>query len=65
LECVEQARYYLSKAATQTGLKVVVNILDKVYETGRKVADGFRETMKLVFDKVLPKFNYKAIPASL
>jgi hypothetical protein len=65
LECVEQARYYLSKAATQTGLKVVVNILDKVYETGRKVADGFRETMKLVFDKALPKFNYKAIPASL
>jgi hypothetical protein len=64
LECVEQAQYYLSKAATKTGLKVVVNILDKVYETGRKVAEGFRETMKLVFDKVLPKFNYKAIPAS-
>jgi hypothetical protein len=64
LECVEQAQYYLSKAATQTGLKVVVNILDKVYETGRKVADGFRQTMKLVFDKVLPKLNYKAIPAS-
>lgn len=62
LECVEQAQYYMSKATTQTGLKVVVNILDKVYETGRKVAEGFRETMKLVFDEVLPKFNYKAIP---
>ena len=65
LECVEQARYYMSKATTQTGLKVVVNILDKVYETGRKVAEGFRQTMKLVFDTVLPKFNYKAIPASI
>jgi hypothetical protein len=54
----------MSKATTQTGLKVVVNILDKVYETGRKVADGFKKTMKLVFDKLLPKFNYKAIPAS-
>lgn len=64
LECVEQAQYYMSKATTQTGLKVVVNILDKVYQTGRKVAEGFRETMKIVFDKVLPKFNYKAIPAS-
>jgi hypothetical protein len=63
LECVEQAQYYMSKAATQTGLKVVVNILDKVYETGRKVAEGFRQTMTLVFDTVLPKFNYKAIPA--
>ena len=65
LECIEQAQYYLSKAATQTGLKVVVNILDKVYETGRKVAKGFKKTMKLVFDKVLPKFNYKAIPVSV
>lgn len=65
LECVEQAQYYMSKAATQTGLKVVVNILDKVYETGRKVAEGFKKTMKLVFDKVLPKFNYKAIPVSV
>ena len=65
LECVEQAQYYMSKAATQTGLKVVVNILDKVYETGRKVAEGFKETMKLAFDKVLPKFNYQAIPASV
>jgi len=63
-ECVEQAQYYMSKATTQTGLKVVVNILDKVYETGRKVAEGFKETMKIVFDKVLPKFNYKAIPTS-
>ena len=52
-------------ATTKTGLKVVVNILDKVYETGRKVAEGFRETMKLVFDKVLPKFNYQAMPASV
>lgn len=64
LECVEQAKYYMSKAATNTGLEVVVNILDKVYETGRKVAEGFRETMKIVFDKALPKFNYQAIPTS-
>lgn len=64
LECVEQVQYYMSKAATQTGLKVVVNILDKVYETGRKVTAGFKKSMKLVFDKALPKFNYQAIPAS-
>lgn len=63
-ECVEQAPDYRSKAATQTGKKVVVKSLDKVDETGRKVAEGFRETMKLVFDKVLPKYNDQAIPAS-
>lgn len=56
MECVEQAQYYMSKAATQTGLKVVVNILNKVYEKGRKVAEGFQKTMKIVFDNLLPKW---------
>ena len=64
LECVEQAQFYMAKATTTTGLKVVENILDKVYETGRKIAEGFKDTMTLVFDQVLPKFNYRAIPAS-
>jgi hypothetical protein len=64
-ESVAQVQYYMSKAATKTGLEVVVNIMDKIYQTGRKVADGFRETMKIVFDNVLPKLNYQAIPASL
>ena len=40
-----------------------MKILEKVYETGRKCAEGFKESMKIVFDKVLPKWNYRAIPA--
>ena len=62
LRTVEQARYYMAKTKTSTGLSVVVNILDKVYETGKKVADGFKENMKLVFDSVLPQWNYRAMP---
>jgi hypothetical protein len=34
-----------------------------VYQTGRKYADGFKEGMKIVFDKILPKWNYRAIPS--
>lgn len=60
---VEQVQHYMSKAATKTGLQVVVNILDKVYQAGRKVADGFKQTMRIVFDNVLPRFNYRALPA--
>ena len=30
----------MAKAKTTTGLKVKVSILDKVYETGRKVVPG-------------------------
>lgn len=63
LRTVEQAQYYMAKAATRTGLQVVVNILDKVYAKGLKVAENFKQTMRIVFDKFLPKFNYRALPA--
>jgi Rhodopirellula transposase DDE domain len=59
---VEQVRYYMAKAKTRTGLSVTVNILDKIYEKGRKVAEGFKDTMRIVFDNILPRLNYRAIP---
>lgn len=53
----------MEKAKTSTGLEVTVDILDKVYQTGRKYAADFKETMKIVFDEVLPQWNYRAIPS--
>jgi hypothetical protein len=46
----------------QQGLKIEVRILEKVYETGRKCAAGFKKAMKIVFDEFLPKWNYRAVP---
>ena len=60
---LETARYSMAKASTQTGLTVTVTMLEKVYETGRKCAEGFKESMTIAFDKVLPKWNYRAIPS--
>ena len=62
---LETVRYYVSKAETSTGLTVKVSILEKVYQTGRKCAAGFKKTMKIVFDKILPKWNYTAGPQSI
>jgi hypothetical protein len=59
---LETVRYYMSKTATTTGLEVKVRILEKVYATGLKCAAGFKEAMTIVFDKVLPKWNYRAVP---
>jgi len=39
-----------------------VNIIDKVYQTGRKVVADFKENMTIKFDKFLPKWNYTALP---
>jgi Rhodopirellula transposase DDE domain len=61
-QTLETVRYYMAKAATTTGLEVKVSILEKVYQTGRKYAAGFKETMKIVFDEFLPKWNYRAVP---
>lgn len=52
----------MEKTHTQTGLKVFVHLLDTVYEIGRKVAADFKETLRIVFDDYLPKWNYRAIP---
>jgi hypothetical protein len=46
-----------------SGLKVFISIIDRLFETGRKVIDGFKENMTIKFDPFLPKWNYAAIPS--
>ena len=62
-ESVGLVKELMEKASTSTGLRVTVDILDKVYQTGRKYAEGFKEDMKIVFDEILPKWNYRAVPS--
>jgi hypothetical protein len=62
LETIETAKHYIEKTETTKGLKVVVRMLDKVYQTGRQYAKDFKQTMTIKFDEYLPKWNYTAIP---
>ena len=43
-ESVELVKELMERAGTRTGLRVTVDILDKVYQTGRKYAKGSRRT---------------------
>ena len=61
---IELVKELMEKTHTKTGLKAFVHIIDKVYQTGRKVAEEFKETMRIVFDEVLPQWNYRAVPLS-
>ena len=54
----------MAKTQTQQGLSVTLDVIDHVYETGRKVADDFKENMTIVFDQALPQWNYTAVPQS-
>lgn len=51
-----------NRAKTKTGLKVAAQIIDKVYLTGIKASQEFVENMPIIFDEILPKWNYKAVP---
>lgn len=59
---LEIAQEVFSQTQTKTGLHVVVNLLEKVYQTGRKAVESFKENMQIVFDQVLPKWNYIVFP---
>ena len=61
---IELVKELMEKTHTETGLKAFVHIIDKIYQTGRKVTDDFKENMRIVFDQVLPKWNYRAVPLS-
>jgi DDE family transposase len=52
----------IQKTKTQQGLSVTVRVLDKLYEGGRTVSEAFKKNMPIVFDTVLPKWNYWAMP---
>jgi hypothetical protein len=62
LHSVELVQELMTKAATSTGLRVTVNLLQKVYQTGRQVAAEVKERMHLIRDEVLPNWNYRILP---
>jgi Rhodopirellula transposase DDE domain len=59
---VDVVQELMAKAATKTGLEVSVNILNKEYATGRKVAADFKEQMGVILDADLPQWNYRIPP---
>lgn len=59
---VDIAKQFIERAKTTTGLRLTVSVLENVYATGRKCAKDFKQTMTILFDDHLPKWNYRAIP---
>ena len=47
---------------TSTGLKTTANVIRRVYETGRQVAADFKASLPILFDDLLPNWNYRAVP---
>ena len=62
---VELVKELMASATTKTGLKVFASVLDAHFAAKRKIADDFKEKMRIQFDDYLPQWNYTAIPLAL
>jgi len=60
---VALVKQLMEKTLTRTGLSVVVDILARVYQTGRKLAEGVKESLNIIRDTILPLWNYRVLPA--
>jgi hypothetical protein len=59
---IERVKKLIEQTKTKKGLQVFVNLIETIYETGRKVCERFKNYMPIIFDRLLPKWNYRAIP---
>jgi len=49
------------QTTTKTGLSVKAYINTKQYQTGKKASEEFMKKMPVIFNKFLPKLNYKFV----
>lgn len=63
-DTLERAVELMRKATTSTGLRTTVNVMRRVYETGRNATDAIKETIRrtVKFHGLLPKWNYTLMP---
>ena len=59
-ESVELVSDLIARAHTQTGLTVTTSILNRAFETGRKVAADFLETCRIVRDNAFPQLELQS-----
>lgn len=64
-DSLKTVQQLMAKTRTRTGLKVVVETVDKIYQTGRKYKQDFKQLMTIAFDSHLPKWNYTAAPSTV
>lgn len=62
---VDLVKKLMEKTTTKTGLWVTVDMIAATYPTGVKAPGDFTKTMAIVFDDLLPKWNYRALPQRL
>ncbi len=63
-ESVNVVASLMKKARTKTGLTVTVDIVEKIYRTGRKITQAVQNAVHIIRDTVFPRWNYRILPAT-
>ena len=61
----ETVKNAIEKTKTSKGLRVIARIIKKVYECGKNATEEYKKNMTIIFDKYLPRLNYRAVPSTL
>jgi Rhodopirellula transposase DDE domain len=62
-ESVPLVKQLIERTQTSTGLRVTVDIINRVYETGRKAAEHLKASLKIVFDPIFPQMELHDLSA--
>lgn len=63
LQTVEEAKARIESTKTKTGLRVVAKIINKTYETGKKVTKDLINSITIKVGDSLPNLNYAIYPS--
>jgi len=61
-DTLERVVQLMRNAATSTGLQTTVNVIRRACELGRKVSTDFKTKVNILFDTLIPEWNYRAVP---
>ena len=61
-DCLDTVTTLMRRAKTRTGLRTTVGVIKRAFETGRNATREMKENLKIVYDELLPKWNYVANP---
>ncbi len=63
-DTLDRAVDLMRKASTSTGLRTTVNVIRRIYETGRNATDAMKDQIRsnVCFHEFLPKWNYTIAP---
>ncbi len=52
----------MRQTTTSTGLRATVNVIKRQYEANRNATQEMKDNLKIVYDNIMPKWNYLATP---